>query len=76
MKGNMTVGQLIEQLQQYDQDLEVRFAYNYGDRCQTLVAEPVTTIDQGTVRYSEYHRMDAVTELDEDEEYIPVIILG
>jgi hypothetical protein len=75
MKGNMTVGQLIEQLQQYDQDSEVRFAYNYGDRWRTLVAEPVRTIENGTVRYSEYHRMDAVTESEENDDITNVIIL-
>lgn len=75
MKGNMTVGQLIEELQRFDEDSEIRFAYNYGDHWNTQVAKPIRSIDSGTVSYSEYHRMDKVIEVD-DEDYVEVIILS
>jgi len=68
MKKNMTVGELIEELKQYDENSEVRFAYNFGDHCHTQVAETIGSVDSGLVQHSDYHRMDKVVELDDDGE--------
>jgi hypothetical protein len=51
-----------------DQNAEVHFAYNYGDHWRTQVAPKISEVFEGTVRYSEYHRMDKLVEVDYDEE--------
>jgi hypothetical protein len=64
----MLVRDLIELLEGYDADLEVHFAYNYGDHWRTQVAPRVDNVDMGVVEYSDYHRMDKVVEVDYDDE--------
>ena len=63
----MKVSQLIEQLGYMDKDAEVHFSYNYGDHWHTEVAPNVSHVDEGLVKYSEYHRMDKL--MDENEMY-------
>jgi len=79
----MLVRDLIELLEGYDADLEVHFAYNYGDHWRTQVAPSVDSVDMGIVEYSDYHRMPKVVEVDyADEEEAdevtgkPVVLLG
>ncbi|MBD5400438.1 hypothetical protein HDR61_01655 [bacterium] len=64
----MTVSELIEELQSFDDDMEVQFAYNYGDYWRTTVCKDVTDIDTGYVEYSEYHRMNKLIDEDEDDD--------
>jgi len=64
----MQVSELIEVLQSMPQDAEVHFSYNYGDHWRTQVAPKVRDVDVGFVTYSDYHRMDKVTEPDWDDE--------
>jgi len=64
----MKVSDLIEALQGMDPDLDVHFAYNYGDHWRTQVAPSVGRVDMGFVQYSDYHRMDKLVEPDYDEE--------
>jgi len=71
----MNVRELIEQLQSFDPETEVHLAYDYGDHWHTRVAPAIRNIDEGYVKHSEYHRMDAV----EDEDIADarrVVILG
>ena len=63
----MKVSELIEQLQFLDAEAEVHFSYNYGDHWRTEVAPAVSSISEGFVGYSDYHRMDKV--LDEEDVY-------
>jgi len=63
----MQVFQLIEQLMDMDPNAEVHFSYNYGDHWRTEVAPTVDRVDEGMVKFSEYHRMDKL--IDEDESY-------
>ncbi len=63
----MKVQELIERLQQEDPEAEVHFAYNYGDHCRTNVAPKVRRVDEGIVKFSDYHRMPKLVE-DEDED--------
>ena len=65
----MTVDELIAELQCLPKDAEVHFAYNYGDHWRTQVAPKVRDIGVGYVQYSDYHRMDKVTD-DEDDIYL------
>ena len=61
----MQVKDLIEQLRSMNPDAEVHFSYNYGDHWSTQVAPTVDTVDEGLVKYSDYHRRDRL--MDEDE---------
>ena len=63
----MQVFQLIERLMDLDPNAEVHFSYNYGDHWHTEVAPNVSQVDEGLVKYSEYHRMDKL--MDENEMY-------
>ena len=63
----MKVSELIEQLGYLDQDAEVHYAYNYGDHWRTEVAPKVDRVDEGSVVYSDYHRMDKMVENDDSD---------
>jgi hypothetical protein len=68
----MTVQELIEKLEGFDPQMEVEFAYNYGDHWRTEVTKHITEVDEETVTYSDYHRMNKVVdgiEEDDEEEY-------
>jgi hypothetical protein len=62
----MKVWELIEVLKYQDKDADVHFQYNYGDHWRTQVAPKVRDVGVGYVVHSDYHRMDKVTEDDED----------
>ena len=62
----MLVRDLIELLESYDADMEVHFAYNYGDHWRTEVAPRVGSVDEGVVEFSDYHRMDKLVTIEED----------
>jgi hypothetical protein len=64
----MLVRDLIELLEGYEADMEVHFAYNYGDHWRTEVAPKVCRVDEGVVEYSDYHRMDKIAKEDYDDE--------
>ena len=52
----MKVSELIAELECYDADSEVHFAYGAGDYWNTVIAPKATRTFQGTVLESEYHR--------------------
>lgn len=62
----MTVGELIEQLKDFDENMEVCLTYNYGDYWKTDVAPPVCEVDTAEVCYSEYHGMNKIPKERED----------
>lgn len=64
----MKVQDLIDELKSFDPEMEVHFAYNYGDHWRTTVAPRVGNITEGTVEFSDYHRMDKLLEEDYDDE--------
>ena len=70
----MTVQELIESLEGFDPNMEVKFAYNFGDYWKTEVASDIRRVDEDTVKYSSYHRMDKVVG-EEDENMKTVVIL-
>jgi len=61
----MKVSQLIEELGFMNPDAEVHFSYNYGDHWHTEVAPCVDSVEEGVVKYSDYHQMDKMVD-DED----------
>ena len=64
----MTVQELIEELSLYPDDMEVEFAYNYGDYWRTTVCKEIKNIDTGYVEYSAYHRMNKLIDNDDEED--------
>jgi len=48
-------------------DVEVKFAYNYGDYWRTQVAADIKEVNLGSVEYSQYHSMDKLIDNDEEE---------
>lgn len=74
----MTVDELIARLEMFPRDAEVHFAYDYGDHWRTTVAPRVTGVTEGLVVRSDYHQMDKIVELDDDEtdsDARPVVVL-
>lgn len=72
----MTVKELIEELQGFPPDAPVHLAYGYGDRVRTTCADGVATVGQDSLVYSEYHNTFKVTERDEDETFLAVVLEG
>jgi len=64
----MTVKELREVLADFDADMEVRFAYNYGDYWNSEVAADITDADIGRVKYSAYHKSDKVVNEDREDD--------
>lgn len=50
-----------------DADMEVHFAYNYGDHWRTQVAPTVDSVEELCVEHSAYHSMDKI--VDDDDSY-------
>ena len=70
----MTVQELKEILGEMDPNMEVKLSYNYGDYWRTQVASNISDVDCGYVVHSEYHRMDKVSEDEEqDGEYVVLL---
>ena len=69
----MTVQDLIEQLEGMDPEMEVHIGYNYGDYWKTQVAPKASTAEEQYVIHSAYHRMDKITD-DDDEGKLVLII--
>lgn len=67
----MKVSELIAELECYDADADVHFAYGAGDYWRTVVAPRVTRTFQSYVIENDYHRtfklVEDVDELDDDD---------
>jgi hypothetical protein len=61
----MKVSELIAELECYDEDAEVHFAYCAGDYWRTTLAPKVSRVFTGTVTSTDYHSTDKL--LDDDE---------
>jgi hypothetical protein len=72
----MKVSELIADLQQFDMDSPVHFAYNYGDHWRTQVAPGINNVTEGMVVYSDYHSMDKLAKFDDTEGARPVVVLS
>ena len=58
-----TVKELIEELSLYDdENLEVRYVYDYGDHNHSMIAGEINDIQLQTIRYSGYHGKDILCE--------------
>ena len=81
----MTVGELKEQLEGFDEKTEVVFSYPSGDYWNTTVAKDIDDVEEGSVTYSAYHNTYKVLNDDDlydedgeeiiDEDYKKVVII-
>lgn len=71
----MKVGELIAELETYNPEMEVEFAYGSGDYWGSTIARPVESLREGCVCYSEYHRADKVVDDDCDEGEKTVLLI-
>ena len=71
----MTKRELIELLEPFSDDMEVKFSYTAPDYWRTQVAADINDAEEGYVKYSDYHRMSKVDE-DGDEDSKTVILLS
>ena len=66
----MKVKQLIELLSSFEDDMEVKVGYNYGNPYRTTVAPDVCNVEITEVEYCDFHQMDTVIDHEiTDEEY-------
>lgn len=68
LKNAMTVGALIEELRQFDENTPVLFAYDYHDHWRTQVTKEVNNISAEKVTYSDYHSMFKMYQPVDDED--------
>ena len=52
-----TVEELMAELKVFKPDQKVVFAYDYGDHSHSTVCIGVSSLTDGRVKYSDYHRM-------------------
>jgi hypothetical protein len=73
----MKVSELIAELECYDADSEVHFAYGAGDYWRTVLAPKVMRVFEGEVVHTDYHDTDklVVSDPDEDDEVRTVVVI-
>lgn len=69
----MKVGKLKQILEEYDDDMEVHIAYDYGDHWHTQVTPEINNIDVVEVKYSDYHQMYKISNDDEGEKEVIIL---
>lgn len=69
----MKARELIEKLSSFDPETEVHFAYDYGDYWKTVVAPSVKRVEEGSVKYSGYHRMDTLQEDEQSDRSVIIL---
>ena len=63
----MTVEELMNEWAKLDRDAEVHCSYNYADYWGTEVSQTISNVSKGAVKYSEYHSMYKIVEVDSDD---------
>jgi hypothetical protein len=74
--NTLTVGELIEQLQQYDQDMLVVSCSNYGDRNNTMQAIPTNELKEVYLSKATYSESGykVVEDGDQEEDQLVVVL--
>ena len=68
----MKVSELIAELECYDADADVHFAYGAGDYWRTVLAPKVSRVFSGTVTNTDYHGTDKLLDGDEHDDDVEV----
>lgn len=64
----MTVGQLKEYLEDFDDNLPIYYQYPSGDYWHSVLASSIQGVEMAKVEWSEYHRAPALVDKDDDEQ--------
>lgn len=74
----MTVQDLIAQLEQYDPETPVHFAYPAGDYWHTTLAREAQSTEEMRIKYSRYHSQFQLVddEEEDDDEQKSVVVLS
>lgn len=72
----MTVKELLSELEDYDGETEVVFAYNYGDYWNTKVCESIRDVREEDCNYSDYHNRYARDQGEADDKTKTFVILS
>ena len=64
----MTVQEMIAALQNFAPDQKVGFAFPSGDYWGNVLVREVTSVDEGEVRYSNYHESNTLLGADDYDE--------
>jgi hypothetical protein len=77
-KRFMTVKQLREQLERFDDDAVVVTTYTASDYWRSPLAQPVSSVSESEVFYTEYHRCAQERDYDKDHnhEFVRVVAIG
>jgi len=76
LENAMTVEELREMLESYDDDMPVVFAFSSGDYWHSDVAENVTEVEELEVTYSDYHRkFKLVEDMSDDDNGIELVLV-
>lgn len=68
----MTVKELRDHLESFEDDDPVLISYDYGDHCHTEVAEKIRAIETINAKWSDYHKA-FVNDFDGDEQYAVIL---
>lgn len=72
----MTVGELKEHLENYDDEMVVYFGYDYGDHWRTQVRKEISTVTEENLIHSSYHQMmKEADDDDDDDETVEGVVL-
>lgn len=75
----MTVGELKEQLDRFDDDTVVLLAYTASDYWRSPIATRVESVETSEVFYTDYHQcaqeVDRDKDRDEDEDTVEVVVI-
>lgn len=75
----MTVAELIEELRDFDDDMDVMIGYDYGDRQHTMVFERVRNISEERVVRSGYFNKYVIESTEDEVEWegnVAVLLMG
>ncbi len=69
----MTVQDLKDILEGMEPETEIHIGYDYGDYWHTQVAPKARNVEEQYITYSDYHRMDKITDDDENGKLVLII---
>lgn len=71
----MTVGQLKEQLEHFDDNLPIYYQYPSGDYWHTVLASSIQGVEMTEVEWSDYHRTPKLIDGDKEREDSVAVVM-
>jgi hypothetical protein len=79
----MTKGELVELLVDFDDDMQIGFAFPSGDYWKTTIVRTINEVYEAEIKYSDYHEENTLVNRDEETddeniniEYDQMIVLS